>query len=93
MIDGSLQEAEPKNENRDEEQFKQLVDNENDDGCIQRWPRDEYTHHSPCGTHFVVSQTDIELVRRATRRASAKYPRAHDESLKVFYLSKRGEEL
>ena len=42
-------------------------------------------------TRLVASQADIELVRRAMRRASAKYPGARDESLKVFYLSKQGK--
>ena len=59
--------------------------------CKQRWPGDEYTRHSPRGTHFMASQADIGLVRRATRRGSAKYSGTCDESLKVFYLSKQGE--
>jgi len=52
--------------------------------------RDGY-EMSILATRLVASQADIELVRRVTRRASAKYSGACDESLKVFYLSKRGE--
>ena len=42
-------------------------------------------------THLMVSQADIKLSRQATRRVSAEYSGARDESLKVFHLSKQGE--